>query len=358
METYLVGGAVRDQLLGLPVRERDYVVVGTTEAEMRAAGFRSVGRDFPVFLHPETLEQYALARTERKTGPGHQGFVCHAAPDVTLEEDLGRRDLTINAIAMDRDGRLVDPFSGQQDLEDRVLRHVSDAFVEDPLRILRLARFLAYLSNSGFHVDPSTTELVSQMVSEGQLSELTPERVLLEMDKALVTESPADFFHYLSEIGASAHLWPEVSDTAVDRLTRLDSADRETRFATLLMDLNDTQIRNLCGRLKCTNQRRELSLLLATQLDRWAALNTMSAKDIVDFLYDLDALRRQERFEQFCKSADTVSGGRLAPRWFAIARRVRQVRARDLARDLTGPAAGRAVRRAQVQSIGDLLNDQ
>ena len=357
METWLVGGAVRDQMLGLPVHEKDYVVIGASEAEMLAAGYRSVGRDFPVFLHPETHEQYALARTERKTGPGHQGFVCHAAPDVTLEEDLARRDLTINAMAMSDDGSLVDPFSGQQDLEDRLLRHVSDAFVEDPLRILRLARFLARLSGCGFRVHPETTELVSQMVSEGQLSELAPERILLELDKALMTDNPADFFNYLSETGAAARLWPEISDAAVDRLTRLGAADPDTRFAALLMGLDARQIRKLCKRLKCTRQRRELSLLLATQLDGWARLDTMGAGDIINFLHHLDALRKQARFEQFCKSADAVSRSNLAPRWLAMAHAARQVRAKDLAPGLTGPAAGRAVRQAQVESIRGLLDD-
>ncbi|MBL6691212.1 MAG: multifunctional CCA tRNA nucleotidyl transferase/2'3'-cyclic phosphodiesterase/2'nucleotidase/phosphatase [Pseudomonadales bacterium] len=358
METYLVGGAVRDELLGLPVHERDYVVVGSTEEEMKAAGFRSVGRDFPVFLHPETREEYALARTERKTGPGHQGFVCHASPDVTLDEDLARRDLTINAIAKDNDGNLVDPHSGKKDLDARTLRHISDAFSEDPLRILRVARFLAYLSPFDFSVHPSTTKLLEDMVAEGQLTELTPERVLLELDKALATTEPGAFFTYLDDIGATKDLWPEITQNAVRKLREIDSTDRETRFSALVMHLDAEQIRTLCNRLKCTNQRRELSILVATRLDRWCRLNTMTAVEVVDYLYDLDAIRKQERFEHFCRSAEAISHKVLARRWMELAQTIRQVKARDVAAGLKGPAVGEAVRKAQVANIESALHER
>jgi len=358
METYLVGGAVRDELLGLPVRERDYVVVGSTEEEMKAAGFRSVGRDFPVFLHPETREEYALARTERKTGPGHQGFVCHASPDVTLDEDLARRDLTINAIAKDHEGNLVDPYSGKQDLDARILRHISDAFSEDPLRILRVARFLAYLSPFGFSVHPSTTRLLKDMVAGGQLAELTPERVLLEVDKALATSEPGAFFNYLDDIGATEDLWPEITQKAVSRLREIDSTDRETRFSALVMHLDAEQITALCSRLKCTNQRRELSLLIATRLDRFSDLNAMTAVEVVDYLYELDAIRKQERFEHFCLSAEAISHKVFARRWVGLAQTIRQVKARDVSEGLNGPAVGEAVRKAQVASIERALNEQ
>ncbi len=360
METYLVGGAVRDQLLGLPVRERDYVVVGSTEDEMRAAGFRSVGKDFPVFLHPETQEEYALARTERKTGPGHLGFEVHAAPDVTLEEDLSRRDLTINAIAMDTDGKLLDPLNGKKDLDARILRHISDAFSEDPLRILRVARFLAYLSSFGFSVHPETTGLLKAMVEEGQLRELTPERVLLEMNKALATDDPRSFFTYLEEINASADLWPEITQEDVARLNSVGTLDNasqktETRFATLVMHLSSNQIADLCKRLKCTNQRLELSTLVATQLEPWTQLHSMSASNIVDYLYELDAIRKQERFEMFCSSAESISHKVNTQLWLEIARLVRQVKARDVAPDLKGPAVGVAVREAQVNAVREFL---
>ncbi|HHO68262.1 MAG TPA: multifunctional CCA tRNA nucleotidyl transferase/2'3'-cyclic phosphodiesterase/2'nucleotidase/phosphatase, partial [Gammaproteobacteria bacterium] len=190
METYLVGGAVRDELLGLPVKERDWVVVGATPEQMRALGFRQVGRDFPVFLHPETGEEYALARTERKSGHGYTGFTVHASPDVTLEQDLARRDLTINAMAMTPDGELIDPFNGREDLENGLLRHVSPAFVEDPVRILRVARFAARFAKWGFHVAHATHALMRRMVADGEVDYLVPERVWAELEKALATDSP------------------------------------------------------------------------------------------------------------------------------------------------------------------------
>lgn len=210
LRTYLVGGAVRDELLGLPVHERDHVVLGATPEQMRARGFRQVGRDFPVFLHPRTGEEYALARTERKSGAGHRGFTVHAAPDVTLEEDLQRRDLTINAMARAADGTLIDPFGGQRDLAARLLRHVSPAFVEDPLRILRVARFAARLAPLGFTVAPETLTLMRQMVGAGMLTELPPERIWREWEKALEQAAPGMFFEVLQACGAHAALWPEL----------------------------------------------------------------------------------------------------------------------------------------------------
>ena len=210
LQTYLVGGAVRDEMLGLPVHERDHVVLGATPEQMRAQGFRQVGRDFPVFLHPTTGEEYALARTERKSGPGHHGFTVHADPSVTLEEDLRRRDLTINAMARAADGALIDPFGGQRDLAARLLRHVSPAFVEDPLRILRVARFAARLAPLGFTVAPETLTLMGRMVAEGMLGELPPERIWRESEKALEQGAPGMFFEVLQACGAHAVLWPEL----------------------------------------------------------------------------------------------------------------------------------------------------
>jgi tRNA nucleotidyltransferase (CCA-adding enzyme) len=210
LQTYLVGGAVRDELLGLPVHERDHVVLGATPAQMRAQGFRQVGRDFPVFLHPRTGEEYALARTERKSGSGHRGFTVHAEPGVTLEEDLRRRDLTINAIARAGDGTLIDPFGGRRDLTARLLRHVSPAFVEDPLRILRVARFSTRLAPLGFTVAPETLTLMREMVAAGMLAELPPERIWREWEKALEQAAPGMFFEVLHACGAHAVLWPEL----------------------------------------------------------------------------------------------------------------------------------------------------
>jgi len=211
MNVYLVGGAVRDSLLGLQAYDRDWVVVGGTADEMLAQGFQQVGKDFPVFLHPKSKEEYALARTERKAGVGYHGFDVFAEPSVTLEEDLIRRDLTINAMAQDDSGKVIDPYSGLADLENKVLRHVSEAFSEDPLRVLRVARFAAKLAPFGFRLAEETAELMSQMVMSGELSDLTPERVWQEVSKALNTEKPSLFFEVLREVGALDELFPELS---------------------------------------------------------------------------------------------------------------------------------------------------
>lgn len=255
MDIYLVGGAVRDALLGRADADRDYVVVGSTPAAMLAAGFRPVGKDFPVFLHPRTQEEYALARTERKTGHGYHGFAFHAAPEVTLEEDLARRDLTINAIAQDQQGGLIDPFHGQRDLQARILRHVGPAFVEDPVRILRLARFAARFAD--FSVAPETLALMRQMVAAGEVDHLVPERVWQELAKGLMEERPARMFEVLRECGALARLLPEVDalfgvpqradyhpeiDAGVHTLMAVDESARHgyalaVRFAALTHDL-------------------------------------------------------------------------------------------------------------------------
>ena len=210
MRVYLVGGAVRDAVLGLPVRERDWVVTGATPEELRRAGYKSVGREFPVFLHPESGEEYALARLERKTGPGYRGFVTEFSPDVTLEDDLARRDLTVNAMARSAEGDLVDPHGGQRDLEARVLRHVSPAFVEDPVRILRVARFAARFAPLGFTVAPETLALMRTMVVNGEVEALVAERVWQETARALATERPDIYFEVLRECGALASVFPEI----------------------------------------------------------------------------------------------------------------------------------------------------
>ncbi len=210
MNIYLVGGAVRDSLLNLPVTEQDWVVVGATPEQLLKLGYQQVGKDFPVFLHPVSHEEYALARTERKSGQGYTGFTCYAAPDVTLEDDLLRRDLTVNAIARSADGEFIDPYHGKQDLENRVLRHVSDAFGEDPLRVLRVARFAARFAYLGFTIAPETMSLMSNMAQSGELSALTPERVWKETEKALKTQSPHVYFQVLRDCGALAVLFPEI----------------------------------------------------------------------------------------------------------------------------------------------------
>ena len=257
MQTYLVGGAVRDELLGIAPRERDWCVVGATPDEMLAAGYRQVGKDFPVFLHPDTGEEYALARTERKTAPGYHGFEFDTSPDVTLEEDLGRRDLTINALARDADGKLVDPFNGKADLEAKLLRHVSAAFREDPVRILRAARFAARFARLGFSIADDTLALMREMVADGEADALVPDRVWKEMDNALGEDDPQVFFEVLRECGALAAVFPEIDalfgipqppkwhpeiDCGVHvmmvvKQAALLSAEKDVRFAALVHDL-------------------------------------------------------------------------------------------------------------------------
>ncbi|HHJ80914.1 MAG TPA: multifunctional CCA addition/repair protein, partial [Candidatus Tenderia electrophaga] len=257
MQIYQVGGAVRDKLLGLPVKDHDWVVVGATPDEMRQQGYRQVGKDFPVFLHPQTHEEYALARTERKTGPGYTGFTFHAAVDVSLEEDLIRRDLTINAIAMAEDGSITDPFNGQRDLQQKVLRHVSPAFSEDPVRILRIARFYARFAPLGFTIADETLSLMQTMVSHGEVDTLVAERVWQESQRALGEQQPRAFFETLRHCGALARIFPELDalfgvpqtekhhpeiDTGIHTLMVLEQAcllstEPRVRFAALLHDL-------------------------------------------------------------------------------------------------------------------------
>ena len=210
MKSYLVGGAVRDRLLGLPIKDKDWVVVGATPQQMLDAGYQQVGRDFPVFLHPDSHEEYALARTERKSGSGYTGFTCYAAPDVTLEQDLLRRDLTVNALAEDADGTIIDPYGGQQDLQQRILRHVSPAFAEDPLRVLRVARFAARYAHLSFRIADETLALMREMADAGELAHLTPERVWKETESALGTRNPQVFFQTLRDCGALKVLFPEI----------------------------------------------------------------------------------------------------------------------------------------------------
>ena len=251
METYLVGGAVRDALLGVPVRERDWVVVGSTPEEMLRLGYRQVGRDFPVFLHPQTNEEYALARTERKVGPGHTGFVCHAGPDVSLEDDLRRRDLTVNAIAQASDGTLIDPWSGAADLAARRLRHVSVAFVEDPLRVFRVARFAAQLGAFGFRVEPETLRLMTDMCRNDVIAELAPERIWQEVIKALATASPGTFFEVLSSCGGMSRWFAELGSVrglaqfVNERARRL--ADPLDRFGALGWLVGENEVVALIG---------------------------------------------------------------------------------------------------------------
>lgn len=354
MDIYLVGGAVRDRLLGLPVTDKDFVVVGATQAEMTQLGYRSVGSDFPVYLHPETHEEYALARTERKIAPGHKGFECRSDPDVTLEEDLMRRDLTINAIAETSDGGLIDPYGGQADIKDRVIRHVSPAFTEDPLRILRVARFKARFHHLGFEAHPDTTLFIKGMVTDGLLSELTPERVLLEVDKALATKNPAIFFQYLSALGGHDTLWPEISAGGIDRLHRLDSPDVEARFCALVFDNEPEHIRALCQRLKTSKERRELASLVSQHHGTWCQFYSLTPEEKVSFIQSVDGIRKEHRFQRFNQICDAILEKALQEGWIETRDVVAGVRAKDLEDSEPGPELGKRLRQEQIRRVGHL----
>lgn len=348
MKIYIVGGAVRDELLGRPSADRDYVVVGATPEDMLAASYRPVGKDFPVFLHPRTQEEYALARTERKSGHGYHGFTFHAAADVTLEEDLARRDLTINAMAKAADGELIDPYCGQRDLQAKILRHVGPAFAEDPVRILRLARFAARFSD--FSVARQTQALMRSMVISGEVDHLVAERVWQELAKGLLEDKPSRMFEVLRDCGALARLLPEVDalfgvaqradyhpeiDTGIHTLMVVDQAARHhfplpVRFAALTHDLGKAQTppdilprhhgheersfrltEKLCVRLRVPNDCRDLALLMARYHGNIHRAAELKAGTIVSLLEKTDALRRPERFRQLLDACLCDYTGRL-----------------------------------------------
>ena len=323
MQIYLVGGAVRDKLLSLPVKDKDFVVVGATPAEMLAQGYQQVGKDFPVFLHPSSKQEYALARTERKSGSGYTGFTCYAAPDVTLEQDLVRRDLTINAIVEDEHGQIIDPLNAQTDLDNRVLRHISASFSEDPLRVLRVARFAARFHQLGFTIAEETLTLMQEMTQAGDLAELTPERVWQEVEKTLSAASPEVFFQVLRDIGALAVILPELdalfnlavknSDTNEDdstsigqqALTQLKqsaslSTDLAIRFAALMQQLDHHQIsiKALAKRCKVPNEHRDLALQVSAQQENIHHARSLAPVDIIRLFDNTDAWRKPARFQQ------------------------------------------------------------
>ena len=347
MKIYIVGGAVRDRLLGLPLADRDYVVVGATPDDMIALGYQPVGKDFPVFLHPQTHEEYALARTERKSGHGYKGFKVYAAPDVTLEEDLRRRDLTINAMAEDEAGTLVDPHGGQADLAARVFRHVSESFAEDPVRILRVARFAARFT--GFVVAPETNALMRRMVDDGEVDALVPERVWQEVARGLMEAQPSRMFQVLRDCGALARLFPEIDrlfgvpqppehhpeiDTGVHVMRVVDWAARQgfslpVRFAALTHDLGKGTtppeywprhhghearsadlVRALSKRIRVPADCRELAVAVAREHGNVHRALELRAGTVVELLERVDAFRRPERFEEFLRACECDFRGR------------------------------------------------
>ncbi len=299
MKTYLVGGAVRDKLLGYPHHERDWVVVGATPEEMLAAGFKPVGKDFPVFLHPQTNEEYALARTERKTGRGYHGFNFYCAADVTLEQDLARRDLTINAMAEDETGKLIDPYGGRRDLEQKILRHVSLAFAEDPLRILRVARFAARYHHLGFRIAPETVKLMCAIATAGEVEHLISERIWKETERALRESNPEIYFQTIHYCGASQRLFPELRSDALDiaALERCAAHFREplVRFAVLCKQLNAHETITLCTRICAPNDYRELVQLTVAQLPTLQKADRPETAFAI--IEESDAFRRPQRFD-------------------------------------------------------------
>ena len=406
MKTYVVGGAVRDGLLGEPVNDHDWVVTGASPQDMLDAGYLPVGKDFPVFLHPQTHEEYALARTERKTGPGYRGFEVYAAPDVTLEDDLVRRDLTINAIAQAADGTLVDPYGGQRDLAAKVLRHVSAAFAEDPVRILRLARFAARWPD--FTVAPETTALMRQMVAAGEVDALVAERVWQELSRGLMERAPARMFEVLRDVGALARLLPEVDalfgvpqppahhpeiDTGVHTLMVLDrcaltAQPLPVRWACLVHDLGkgttraedlprhigheqrgEKLIRIVNERLRVPVECGELALLTAREHTNIHASEKLDAAAILRLLERCDAFRRPERFLQMLAACECDATGRLGLEDRPYPQRARLAAALKTAQDvdaraasaraiehgLKGQAIADAIRRARVAALAVAL---
>lgn len=365
MQVYLVGGAVRDELLGRHVAERDWVVVGATPEEMERAGFRAVGRDFPVFLHPRTHEEYALARLERKVGPGYRGFTTQFSPEVSLEQDLQRRDLTINAIARSAAGTLIDPFGGQRDLQARVLRHVSPAFAEDPVRILRVARFAARFAPLGFTVAPETLQLMRQMVDSGEVHALVPERVWRELERALGEGAPEAAFDTLQACGALPILMPELPwDVSAARALHgaiALSADPTVRWAALLAATPPSAIQSLSERLRVPNEYRELALLTARLLGELSGL-PREAPRVLQLLERADAFRRPERFAKLLLVAQAVSDqGSPAPvvAWPLLAAALQTAAGVTLSSEqlatLQGPAIATALRSERERRLAALL---
>ena len=397
MQIYQVGGAVRDELLGIEVKDRDWVVVGATPGEMTALGYKAVGKEFPVFIHPDTGEEYALARTERKSGTGYKGFVFNTSDKITLEQDLQRRDITINAIAKDEYGVLIDPFNGRKDLEDRIIRHVSDAFVEDPLRVLRVARFAARFN---FPIADETRSLLKEISAMNELQTLTPERIWVETEKALQTPLPRRYFEVLRECNALGVLFPEIDrlfgvpqperyhpeiDSGLHTLMVLEQAtklttDSEVRFAALVHDLGKATtpqeiwprhhghgergvelINRLCDRLRIPNRHRELAIIVARYHLNCHRIQELTPAVVLGKLEGLDAFRRPQRFEQFLLACEADARGRKGKEQqdYPQAGLFRQYRAACLAvntksldmRDLKGKQIADRIRAQRVEAI-------
>ena len=401
---FLVGGAVRDRLLGQPEGDRDWVVVGSTPEALLSAGFQPVGADFPVFLHPETKEEHALARTERKSGRGYKGFVFHAGPEVTLEEDLRRRDFTVNAMALDADGRLIDPWGGQADLDACVLRHVSPAFAEDPLRVLRAARFMARFAPLGFSVAPETLELMRSMVEDGEIDHLVPERVWQELRRALVEPRPSAFLQTLRACGALARILPEVealygvpqrpeyhpevdtgvhTEMVIDQCPRLAPGDDVVAYAALVHDLGKgltppeewprhvaheargiAPVRAVSARIKVPREHRDLALIVCEHHLVMHRLMAVRPGTLLSLLERLDGFRKPERVARFALACEADARGRLGLEERDYPQRAHLLAALEVARGvdprsviergLECPAIAQALHQARVAAIAGM----
>ena len=402
MQVYLVGGAVRDHLLGHPYHEKDYVVVGATPEQLLAQGYQPVGKDFPVFLHPETKEEYALARTERKSGRGYHGFEFYTDPSVSLEDDLIRRDLTINAMAMDNEGNIYDPYAGQQDLEQRILRHVSDAFVEDPLRVLRIARFAARYKSLGFSVAEETLTLMKQLVESGELNALIQERVWKETSRALMEDHADEYFTVLRTCGALKVLFPELDalygipqrpeyhpeiDSGIHTMMSLQQACKadyslDVRFAVLVHDLGKAltpanelprhimheergvkPVTELCDRLKVPTNTKQLAIAVCKEHLKCHQALSLKPGTLWRLLQRLDVLRRPERVEAFIQACECDSRGRLGledreyPQATYILKAmevVRNIKAQDLPADVKGQEIGEMLIQKRIEALAEL----
>lgn len=407
MDLYLVGGAVRDKLLNYPFSERDWVVVGATPDELIHKGFQQVGSDFPVFLHPDTKEEYALARTERKSGVGYKGFQFFADTSVTLEQDLSRRDLTINAIAEDSEGNLIDPYNGQKDLNDKTLRHVSEAFAEDPLRVLRVARFAARYQHLGFTIAEETLSLMTEITASGELQYLTAERVWVETEKALRERSPRTYIEVLRQCNALKVLFPELErlfgvaqradyhpeiDTGIHVLMALDQAtaldnDTATRFAVLVHDLGKgitpkdvlpkhtgheergvQLVNDLCDRLKVPNRYRDLAVSVSRYHLLCHKAPTLRPKTILKILNGVGALRQPEKLAQFIRCCESDARGRLgfesttykSGTWLTkVFNAIQTIDNQEfIQQGLSGKALGEAIDRKRQQIISDFKQQE
>lgn len=361
MQTYLVGGAVRDQLLNYPYQDKDWVVVGATPDELIALGYQQVGKDFPVFLHPETKEEYALARRERKQGSGYHGFVCDFGPEISLEEDLSRRDLRINAMAMDSEGTIIDPYGGQQDIADRLLRHIAPAFREDPLRVIRVARYAARYAHLGFRVAEDTLALMTEMSDSGELRALSPERLWTEFSRALGERSPAVFFKVLLDCRAIASLHPAWAEALTDRILKAVSRAATlqlatpVRFAISAAALDTQQANQLCQTLRCSASAQRLATLFAAHIPLPALDNP---ENILTLIEQFDYLRRPELLKDFCDGVRAISGSHDAILQLIekAARSAAEVNAAELmAEGYNGKALGTALRQKRCDVIAKLM---